>query len=94
MVELRARSPRPIANRLNHLVGERSSVNPVCLQMGAVIREKKFLEQDPCSRGNLPLCYWRECSPVELKITYIIFSRIFRMHASAFLKKQAKKKPP
>ena len=30
---------------------------------------------------------------LELKIITVIFSRIFRMHASAFLKKQAKKAP-
>ena len=30
---------------------------------------------------------------MELKIIAVIFSRIFRMHAYAFLKKQAKKMP-
>ena len=57
------------------------SIAPDLMQMGACNQGKRLLEQKSMQSGATP--------PPRL-----LLERIFRMHAYAFLKKQAKKKSP
>lgn len=51
------------------MIGERSSVLTGKRRKGACNQGEKFQDFYCVSSGTLrALCYWRECSPVELKI--------------------------
>lgn len=58
------------------MISERSSVLTVKLQKGACNQREEVLDFYCVSSGTLrALCYWRECSPVELKIISVLFSK-------------------
>ncbi len=58
------------------MIGERSSVLTGKRRKGACNQGEKFKDFYCVSSGTLrALCYWRECSPVELKIITVLFSK-------------------